>query len=67
MGGFDTIERLRKAPKRERERLVALVTIVSVALITAIWFAFTVPTFFRQAPRGSSGTAQTLIKPAIAP
>jgi hypothetical protein len=42
---FEKIEKMRKAPRRERERFVMLATIVCVAGITVVWFLFTISRF----------------------
>ena len=42
---FDKIEKMRKAPRKERERFVAVATIACVAAITVVWFLFTLLRF----------------------
>ena len=42
---FEKIERMRKTPRKERERFVAVATIVCVAAITVVWFLFTLSRF----------------------
>ena len=42
---FEKIERMRKAPQKERERFVAVATIICIGAITVVWFLFTILRF----------------------
>ena len=39
---FEKLEKVRKSPRKARERVVSIVTIVCVGVITVVWFFFTV-------------------------
>jgi hypothetical protein len=58
---FEHIEKLRRAPEPAKQRVVAFVTIAAVAVITILWFALSLPNFFRKgafnlAPAAASTT-----------
>jgi hypothetical protein len=54
---LERINKLRKAPEPVKERVVGFITILAVIIVTAIWFFFSVPSFFK---KGSSQTAPSV-------
>jgi len=54
-----TLEKLRRAPYKARERVTAVITIAIVAGITVVWFIFFIFSLFSRdfSPPSSAGTA----------
>ena len=43
----DTLDELRKAPRKVKDRFIATVTFTVMGVITIIWFFFTVSSFLK--------------------
>jgi len=69
MSLLDTLEKARKAPPKAKERLVAIISISVMAVITVIWFLFTLSSFFKnglpnnEAPQSHTAATSTGIAP----